>query len=290
MDPSKQHGPARYWRRAAWFLLALSIPACTLPRSPTIAAVPPEWRHGNPFGPEANAARASGQLQVYGEIPRATEWETFAKNHIQTGDILFRRGRSLNVKGTLTSLVLAGVNDGRFSHDAIACWEGDQLWVYDVETEGARKVPFVLWMLDVYHDEFAVKRLRPEHRGCIPQAVAFCEDAYQRHVNFDFALSTDDERFYCSEMVEKAYRAAGVHLSEPIPIHRLPGYRRYCFLMPAVEMVMGVDRNSPVFPLGNEHYGTFASPQLELVYEGPETDKPERGLPDPDPIIAVKPE
>jgi hypothetical protein len=266
--------------RAAWLLIALVPPACSLPRSPTMAAVPPEWRHGNPFGPEANAARAAGLLPVYGEVPRAAEWEEFARSRLETGDILFRRGKSNNLKGKLTTEVLAGANDGRFSHVGLARWEGDQLWVYDVESEGVRKVPFVLWMLDVDGDDFAVKRVRSEYRHCIPQAMAFCEDAYQRHVGFNFSLGTDGKRLYCSEMVERSYRSAGLSLAEPLPIHQMPGFRRYRILVvPLVEFFMGVDRNRPVYAIGNEHYGTWASPYLDLVYEGPEPDQPVRGKP-----------
>ncbi len=282
MDPTRQRGPARWQYRAAWALLVLTVPACSLPRSPTMAAVPPEWRDVNPFGPEANAARACGMLQVYGRIRRQAEWEAFAKAHVQTGDLLFRRGKSCTLKGTITSRVLAGVNDGRFSHVGLAEWEGDQAWVYDVESEGVRKVPFVMWMLDVYRDEFAIRRLRPEHRHCIPAALAFCEDAYQRHYGFNFGLTPVEDRYYCSEMVEKSFRAAGLHLSEPVPIWQMPGFRRYRFLVPCIELWMDVDRNTPVFALGNEHYGTYGSACLETVYEGPEANKATRGKPVPE--------
>ena len=282
MDPTRRRGPTRWFHLVACLLPALSTPACSLPRSPTMAAVPPEWRHGNPFGPEANAARANGTLGINGEIPRAEEWTAFAKANIATGDILFRRGQSCTLTGNLTSLVLAAVNDGRFSHIGIAKWEGEQLWIYDVETEGVRKVPFVLWMLDVAGNELAIKRLHPEYRDRIPKALAFCDDAYQRHVEFNFSLSPDDQRYYCSEMVEKAFRSAGLQLSEPVKISRLPGYNRCLLFVPCVELYMGVDVNNSIFALGNEHYGTFASPFLELVYEGPEADKPERGKPEPE--------
>jgi hypothetical protein len=266
-------------RPVAWLLLALTVPACSLPRSPTMAAVPPEWRHGNPFGPEANAARACGMIHVQGQIRRAAEWTAFAQAHIESGDLLFRRGRNYTLKGRLTTCVLAGANDGRFSHVGLARWEDDGLWVYDVESEGVRKVPYLIWMLDVSGDNFAVKRVRPEHRHCIPAALDFCEDAYQRHCGFNFALRPTEGRYYCSEMVETSYRAAGLVLSDPIPVYKMAGYRRVRFLVPLVELFMGVDRTVPVFALGNEHYGTFASPQLETVYEGPEPDRPERGLP-----------
>ena len=217
------------------------------------------------------------------DVPRAAEWTAhFAHEHIQSGDISFPpRPFLCTLRGELTSIVLAGVNDGRFSHVAMACWEGDELWIYDVEIRGvARKVPFVLWMLDVQGDSFAIKRLIPEHRHRIPKAIAFCDDAYQRHVQFDFKLSLDDDRYYCTEMVEKSLLSTGLSLSEPVQICRLPGYRRYRALVPFVELYLRINVHTPVFAVGNEHYGTFSSQHLKLVYEGPELDKPERGKPE----------
>jgi hypothetical protein len=248
-------------------LTALAV-GCYLPPSPTYEAVPPEWRRCKPFSPEANAARARGELSCDCSDPRAPLWNAFAHHCIRDGDILFRRGRSYTVSGKLTSLLLTTMCGGKYSHDGIAHWEGDRLWVYDVERDGARNVPFDFWMLDVLGDRFAVKRVKTEYRRCIPQALAFCADAYHRHVAFDFALSPDDERFYCTEMVEKSYLSAGLNLSEPVPIRRLPGYKYWRFLRPPARLVYGVRVDSLLFSLGNDHYGTFGSKHLETVFLG----------------------
>src|SRR5262249_49755068 len=157
-----------------------------------MGVVPREWRRRHPFGPEANAARARGELPSECPDPRAPVWNEFAHHTIHDGDIVFRRGQSLTLVGRLTSRGLAMACGGLYSHDGLAHWEGDRLWIYDVESEGVRKVPFDIWMLDVAGDCFAIKRLKPEYRDRIPYALAFCEDAYQRNVPFDFSLDPSD--------------------------------------------------------------------------------------------------
>jgi hypothetical protein len=250
-------------------VVALAAPGCSLPSSPLMATVPRAWRDQHPFGPEANAARSCGELQPRFVPRRAEEWAALAHDIIEEGDVLFRFGRSYTPNGRFTSWFIASISDSRFSHDAIAHWEGDVLYVYDAEQEGIRKVPFVLWMLDVKDGTLEIKRLKPAYRGGIPQAIAYCEDVYLQEVPFDFALKPDDERLYCSEMIEKAFRSAGLPLAEPLPIRCLPHYPRYSPLRPVVERFTEYRVDVPVFAIGNEHYGTYGSPYLELVYRDP---------------------
>ena len=39
---------------------------------------------------------------------------------------------------------------------------------------------------------------------------------YEKQVPFDYELSVDDRELYCVEMAEKAFRYAGLVLSEPV--------------------------------------------------------------------------
>jgi hypothetical protein len=249
--------------------LALLGAGCALPSSPTMATVPREWRRGNPWGPEANAARAEGKLVPLYYTQEMAEWAKFGRTHIQDGDILFRYGQSYKPYEIATSRIIAGVEDNRFSHDGIAHWEDDTLYIYDAEPapQGVRKVPFDFWVLDVADKSLVIKRLRPEFQSYIPLAVAYCEDVYQRQVPFDDALRLDDEKLYCSEMIEKAYRSAGLVLSDPIPITCLPHYRRWSVITPLVQTVTPIRVTNEIFALGNPYYGTFGSPLLETVYE-----------------------
>ena len=235
-----------------------------------MATVPLAWRTANSWGPAGNEARAQGTLKPLFYPSRAAEWRAFARHTLRDGDVLFRYGYPTGWLDRLTMQVVTGVSKGRFTHDSIAHWVGDTLYLYDVEPEpeAVRHIPFEFWMLDTAGDSLVVKRLRPPYRHCIPQALAYCEAAYRAQVPFDEALAGDDEHLYCSELVEKAFRSAGLALSDPVPIRDLPNYALYRPLSPLVESFTDVRVDTPIFALGNEDYGTFGSPYLETVYDG----------------------
>jgi|SRR5579884_1868873 len=271
---------ARLWlSRARWLVLAVLACGCALPAVPSLCTVPPCWRNHHPFGPEANAARARGELTSLCEPARAEEWNALARACIRDGDVLFRLGRSRTLHGQFTSLVLADVSDSRFSHAGLACWEGDDLWVYDTAGQGVRKVPFALWMMDAWAGHFTVKRLRPEFRDRIPAALAFCDDAYRRGVPYDYWFTGADDRLYCAALIELAFRDAGLELSEPLPIRCLPHYPRYCLVGLTVRGLTPLDVDRPIYALGNAYYGLYGSPCLELVYEGGVEDDTKRKPP-----------
>jgi Permuted papain-like amidase enzyme, YaeF/YiiX, C92 family len=264
-------------RLCAVCLLALFGAGCALPTSPTMATVPKEWRRTNPWSPQANAARADGRLVPLFYNQAMAQWAEFGRRNIEEGDILFRYGKSYKPYENFTSRVIAGIEDNRYSHDGIAHWEGDTLYIYDAEPlpQATRKIPFEFWVLDVADRSLVIKRLKPEFQCYIPKAVAYCEDVYQKQIPFDDGLNPDDERLYCSEMIEKAYRSAGLVLSETVPITCLPHYQRWLPIKPLVTLFTPIQLDRPVFALGNAYYGTYGSPLLETVYEQ-SPDKKER--------------
>jgi hypothetical protein len=252
------------------------LPGCTLLATPSLQLVPRSWRKNHPWGPQANELRAQGQLAYRKCTPQLNYWAEFARQHIEDGDIVFRRGRSCLMPVFDVSKLLAHISDSPYSHCGIAHWEGDSVWIYDMEDEGFRKQPFEIWMLDVVDDLLAIKRLPESARGCIPQVLSFCEEHYHQHIKFDMSLRLDDEAFYCTEMVEKAYRSAGIKLSDPVPICCLPNYSDYPVLAAILPRLTRIRLEEPVFAIGNESYGIFSSPCLETVYEHPEASNPKR--------------
>ncbi len=192
MEPRQRRTATRWIAPFACLLLVLPLAGCSIPSSRTMAAIPSEWRDRHPFGPDGNAARERGEWHVSCKPEEMAQHTAFAVEHIHEGDVLFRRGHSYHIPTRVGCWILTKVNNGRYSHVALAHWEGSQLWVYDVESQGTRKVPFEVWMLDVVGSDFAVKRLKPEYRDRIPKAIAFCEDAYRRKVPFDFSFAPSD--------------------------------------------------------------------------------------------------
>jgi hypothetical protein len=275
---------------AGW--AALSAVGCALPTSPTMSTVPPALRRAHPWGPEINAARDLGEIPSIHTSRKTAKWAAFGREHIRDGDILFRYGKEYDPRDVFLSYFLTSVCDSRFSHDAIAHWEGDRLFMYDSEPmQGVRKVPFELWNMDVFDHSLVIKRLKPEYQGYIPAAIAFCEDAYLREVPYDEGLKIDDEALYCSELVEKAFLSAGLPLSQPVPIRCLPHYLRWSPMRPIVERFTAVRADEPVYAPGNEHFGSFGSPYLETVYDrgGPFQRRPRKpptnAAPPPDLVV-----
>ena len=254
-------------RLFAMLLIALTGTGCFGPSSRSMATVPPEWRDPHPWGPTANEARARGDLRPAFYTQEMAEWAAFGRRYLQDGDILFCRGAATSLDGRCITRFFADVTDSPFSHEGIAHWCDGTVWVYDVKAEGVRDMPFEFWILDVAEHSLAVRRVRPIYRDRTPQAVAFCRECYLRQVPYDMTFSLDDDALYCAEMVEKAYCAAGLPLSEPVPIRRLPNYASYRLLVPLVELCTDIDPDTPVFAPGNEYYGTYSSPYLEEVFQ-----------------------
>jgi hypothetical protein len=245
------------------------LPGCAH-RHSAMASVPRAWRDANPWGPEGLEARAKGELKPRFYTDQMAEWAAFARGNLQDGDILFRYGYSRCVSDFFENIVVTGTSDTSFTHNGIVFHQGEEVWVYDVEPDpqGVRKIPFEFWMLDTIPGRFAVMRLKEPYRATIPQALTYCEEAWRRQPPFDKGLRLDDDRLYCSEMIEKAFRSAGLALSEPITMPCLPRYEHYRPLRPLVERFTELSFEEPQFNLGNEHFGTYGSPYLELVNGG----------------------
>jgi Permuted papain-like amidase enzyme, YaeF/YiiX, C92 family len=252
---------------AALLSLLLLLPGCAYQHG-SVSTVPAAYRHGNPWSPAAYAARARGEWQPSPPTPQMLAWAEFARQNIHDGDLIFRDGWPPHISDYLENRLQRGISDSGFTHVALAFHEGDEVWVYDVEVEplNMRKMPFSYWMLDTIPNTMAIRRLRPPYQHCIPVALAYCEEEWLRQPKYDHALRLDDEKVYCSELIEKAFRKGGLELSNPLPICCLPNYKHYSILRPFVECFTPIRVKEPVFALGNDTYGAYASPYLEAVY------------------------
>ena len=107
---------------------------------------------------------------------------------------------------------------------------------------------------------------------------------FQQQVPFDYELGPDDSKLYCVEMTEKAFRAAGVALSEPIALGDMKRANEFPVSMLGLQYASGwvLDRaisfQDRVFMPGNDHHGLWGSPFLLTVF--PATDVADRSVPD----------
>lgn len=246
---------------------------CRTPGIDTDLLVPRGWKP-NPWGPISNAARCRGELPNIPNNPDMAVWDDWARRNLRDGDLLFRMGDARAALGLFPfSRVSAAIANSRYSHSGIVAIEGGEPVVYDTTTTGPQRHPFAVWLLDA-RGSVAVKRPRPEYQAYAPKAVEFCRAVYDKQVPFDYDMRLGDDRFYCIEMTERAYRTSGLPLSESIPLYRLPRYHEYPWTVRLMRLCTPMIPQQRAYVIGNESIGIWASPALELVYEAPNSRPP----------------
>ncbi len=234
-------------------------------KEPTDRLIPPGWK-GNPWGPAATLARASGEIPALPMTPLMKQWDKWGKTVLRDGDILFRQADARILFGHFPfSRFIARASGSPYSHTAIVALENGTPVVYDTTKAGVRRQPFHVWILDNV-GSFGVKRVRPELASRTALAIRFCRDVYERQVPFDFELSTDDRALYCVEMTEKAYRAAGLPLSEPIRLGDMENVTKYPICVFGFLRFSDLSLDQLAWFPGNERHGIWSSPNLVTVY------------------------
>jgi hypothetical protein len=198
-------------------------------------------------------------------------WDRWGRGKLRDGDVVFRLGDTRVLWGFFPlSRCLARATGSRFSHTGLVAVERGEPVVYDSAASGVQRIPFALWMQENL-GAFGVKRLRSERRRHIPDALAFCRRVFEAQVPFDRGFRLDDERLYCVELVEKAFRSAGLPLSEPVrigdwknlgqfPLTTLTALGLSSFMLDAP-----ITLDQPVYVPGDDRQGIWASRWLETV-------------------------
>lgn len=255
---------------------------------PSDYLVPRGWQ-GNPWGPEATEARRNGQLPAPPMTPAMKSWDRWGRENLHTGDIVFRQGDAHVLFGYFPfSRFIARVNNSEYSHTGVVVVEDDGPVVYDTTKLGVRRQPFAVWTMDIVN-AFGLKRLRPELRDRIPVIVDWVHDVYQRQVPFDYNLRLSDDALYCVELTEKAFRAAGLVLSEPVMLGDMERAEEFPLCMfglwYASQLVLDppLDLQQAVFFPGNERHGIWSSPHLETITTWTSDDQQPGSIAAPDP-------
>ncbi len=247
---------------------------------PTDRLVPSGWK-GNPWGPVATSKREAGKLPSVKISPLMAKWQAWGKVVLKDGDIVFRRGNAHVLMGQFPfSKWLANASGSLYSHTGIVAIENGEAVVYDTTHSSVRRQPFYVWILDNV-GPIGVKRLKPDQQTHVPQVLAFCRKLFQDQPPFDFELNLDDSAYYCLEMTEKAFRAAGVTLSQPIKVGDMENISRYPLVVLMFQTLtpwtlkQGLTLEHPIYLPGNERHGIWASPLLDQVYPpAPVANKP----------------
>lgn len=247
-------------------LVALTLGGCRSAALDTDLLVPRGWK-GNPWGPEANAARQRGAIPSLPSNPEMADWDAWGRQNLQDGDILFRMGDARAAMGLFPfSRISAAIAASRFSHSGIIAIENGEPVVYDTTTTGPQRQPLRVWVLAAA-GSVGIKRPRPEYQSRVPGALAYCRAVYQKQIPFDFDMKMGEDKLYCIELTERAYRSAGLPLSDPIALHNLPRYHEFPWIVRLMKLATPMEPHQEAFVIGNENLGIWSSPSLELVHD-----------------------
>ena len=231
---------------------------------------PAGWQ-GNFWGPEATKARHEGKMPPIVATPHMARWDRWGRQVLREGDIVFRLGDAHVGRGYFPmSRFLARASNSNFSHSGIVAIEEEGPVVYDTTRYSVQRQPFCVWILDNI-GSIGVKRLRPEYRKDIPKVVSYCRKVFHDQVPFDYQLSQDDSALYCIEMTEKAFRSAGIELSQPIRLGDMERASEFPFQMWGLRFASRYALDRPltfeqfVFFPGNERHGLWSAKQLVTV-------------------------
>lgn len=243
-------------------------------KEPTDRLIPDGYR-GNPWGPDATKARSEGKLPPIAQSPAMKQWDAWGRKTLKDGDIVFRRGDAKVLFGYYPfSRFIANCSGSEYSHVGTVVVEDGEPVIYDTTKAGVRRQPFPVWVLDNVTG-IGVKRLKADKRSHIPGVVAHLHRVYKEQIPFDYDLGLDDTALYCVEMAEKAFRAEGLKLSDPIKVGDMENAAQFPVSIFTFHYLSKLSLSKPLtletevyFP-GNERHGIWSSPLLETVYPAP---------------------
>jgi len=236
---------------------------------PTDRLVPPGWQGGNPWGPAAARAREAGELPPIPMTAAMKQWDRWGRAVLRDGDIAFRRGDAHILFGMFPfSKFIANASGSKFSHTGVVAIEGGAPFVYDSTKAGVRRQPFAVWILDNV-GPMAVRRLNAENQSHVAAVLRFCREMYNRQVPFDYVLGLNDDALYCVEMTEKAFRSAGLKLSDPVRIRDMENLGKFPICTFVILQLSTLKLDQQIYFPGNERHGIWSSPLMETVYPRP---------------------
>ena len=111
--------------------------------------------------------------------------------------------------------------------------------------------------------------------------VCYCREVFEKQVPFDYDLSLDDKALYCVEMTEKAFRAAGLVLSQPVRLGDMENITKYPVSVFVFMRLSNLTLDQAAYFPGNERHGIWSSPLLTTVYQTPLQAPTATAQPDP---------
>ncbi|MET3035499.1 YiiX/YebB-like N1pC/P60 family cysteine hydrolase [Chryseobacterium sp. NRRL B-14859] len=145
-----------------------------------------------------------------------TNCSSYQKSSLQNGDLLFVTAKETGLSGAINN-VTQRQKTVSFDHIGIVEKEGNKLFVLHAAPKGGSQKQKIQEFINDQKEEeqkVVVYRLKPEFQKSIPQAIQKAHQMLGKPYNFNYIL--DENSFYCSDFVERAFREDHIFKLEPM--------------------------------------------------------------------------
>ncbi|WP_349657638.1 YiiX/YebB-like N1pC/P60 family cysteine hydrolase [Xanthomonas sp. 10-10] len=139
---------------------------------------------------------------------------------VHDGDLLFVTAARTGLSGAIDDAT-ATRGELSFDHVALVAHAGDTQVVLHADEHGSREQPLQAFIDEATarHRQVVVYRLTPEHRVAISDAIAQARRMLGKPYNQTYVQ--DDNSYYCSDFIERAFRAHHVFALQPMNFRNL---------------------------------------------------------------------
>ncbi|CAD1787472.1 hypothetical protein XSP_000612 [Xanthomonas euroxanthea] len=134
---------------------------------------------------------------------------------LQDGDLLFVTAARTGLSGAIDDAT-AKQDAPSFDHVALLAHDGTEQVLLHADEQGSRQQPLQAFVEDANtrHRQIHVYRLTEEQRSAIPGAIAQARRMLGKPYNQTYVQ--DDNSYYCSDFIERAFRAHHVFALQPM--------------------------------------------------------------------------
>ncbi|ASK30505.1 hypothetical protein CEY12_10470 [Chryseobacterium sp. T16E-39] len=135
---------------------------------------------------------------------------------LKNGDLLFVTAKESGLSGAINNVTQKQKN-ASFDHIGILKKEGKSFFVLHAAPKGgSQKQSFKGFMNNqmIHNQDVVLYRLKDDYQPTIPSALAKAESMVGKPYNFNYIL--DDNSYYCSDFIERAFRDDHIFKLEPM--------------------------------------------------------------------------
>ncbi|WP_264741990.1 YiiX/YebB-like N1pC/P60 family cysteine hydrolase [Chryseobacterium oryctis] len=135
---------------------------------------------------------------------------------LKNGDLLFVTAKETGLSGAINNVTQKEKNNS-FDHIGILEKNKDGAFVLHAAPEGgSQKQTLRQFVLEQAKEgqRVVVYRLKPEYQKTIPSAIRKANEMLGKPYNFNYIL--DENSFYCSDFIERAFRKDNIFKLEPM--------------------------------------------------------------------------